>query len=363
MESSKLRVAITHGDTNGVGYELIFKTFAEPEMLELCTPIIYGSPKVAAYHRKALDIQASFSIVNSANDAKGDKVNILPTFDDEIKVDMGQATPESGLAALKALDRAMTDFREGSYDVLVTAPMSPRNINPDGYTFPGQTKYIETCLGEGKKAFNIFVYGDMRMAFMTFDEPFASVASLITKDNVVERIKQLHHSLQRDFRISNPRIAVLALNPTSHENEAPGREEQEAIVPAIEELSDQGIQAFGPYPADTYFSEHYDDHFDAVLAMYYDQGIIPLRTLSAEPGIVYTAGLPVVRTAPDVTPLYHEAGKNEMDASAMRHAIFAAIDIVRNREMFDEATANPLKKLYREKRDDSEKVRFAIPKK
>lgn len=361
-ENKKVRVAITQGDTNGIGYELIFKTFADPEMLELCTPIVYGSPKLAAYHRKALDMNAQFSIIQSAEDARPGRVNLLSTFDEEVKVDLGQPTGESGMAALMALDRAMSDYRDGLYDVLVTAPLDRGNIKPDGYPFPGHTRYIETCVGEGHKALPILLNEQVRLAFMTGDVALRRVTEAITKEAIVERCTLLRDTLVRDFRISNPRIAVLALNPGTNEDNQLGAEEKDIIVPAIDELADKGVEAFGPYAADDFFGLGYFAAFDAVLAMYHDQGMAPFKALSSHPGLIFTAGLPLVRTASDQTPDYEHAGKNAADESAFRHAVYLAIDVFRHRHDFDEAASNPLKKLYREKRDESDKVRFSVPK-
>lgn len=362
-ENKKIRVAITHGDTNGIGYELIFKTFADPEMLEICTPIIYGSPKVAAYHRKALDIKAQFSIIQKAEEAKEGRINLLAAIEDEVKVDLGEPTPESGDAALKALDRAMTDFREGLFDVLVTCPISRQNINIEGYPFPGNTRFIETCIGEGAKAFNILVNENFRMAFLTEDIALKDVAGTITKENIERKTEQFCNIIRRDFRISNPRLAILALNPNSNENGTFGKEEQEIITPAIQELAEKDIEVFGPYAADDFFGNGWFDDFDGILPMYHDQGMAPFKALSSEEGILYTANLPLVTTTIDESPRYDIAGKNEVDPSAFRHSIYLAIDIFRNRIGYDEPLANPLKKLYREKRDDSEKTRFTIPKK
>lgn len=359
MTNEKVRVAVTQGDTNGIGYELIFKTFADPDIFELCTPVVYGSPKAAAYHNKLLASQATFSIVSNAGEVKDNRLNILTTYDEETKIDIGQPTAESGLAALKALDRAMSDYRDNGYDVLVTTPISKSNTKADGFAFNGNAGYVETSLGEGNKTMPILCNENMKIASVAGDILMKDVPAAITKENIKEKAKMLHKSMRRDFRISNPRIAVLALNP----GKEPGKEEKEVILPAVNELADEGVEAFGPYPADEFFGNGYFNSFDAILAMYYDQGAIPFKTLSQDTGILYHAGLPVIFTEPDMTPCYDAAGKNITDAGALRNAVYMAIDIFRNRTEFDEASANPLKKLYHEKKDDSEKVRFAIPKK
>ncbi len=363
MDNKKIRVAITHGDTNGIGYELIFKTFAEPEMLEFCTPIVYGSPKVAAYYRKAMDLPAQFSIIQNAEDAEDGRINLLAAVDEEVKVDMGLPTPESGKAAVLALDRAMTDYRNGLYDVLVTAPMSNDNATIENYPFKGHREYIETCIGEGKKGLTILVGETMRIASVTEKAPMKDVVTNISKEGIIEKTSLFFQTIKRDFGISNPRIAVLSLNPKDNEDNSCGPEEKDIIIPAIDELTANGIQAFGPYAADEFFGKGYFSEFDGIMAMYHDQATTPFNSLNTDDGIIYTAGMPLIRTAADVTPNYAIAGCGDADEMSFRHAVYLAIDAFRNRSAHDEATANPLPKLYRERRDDSEKVRFSIPKK
>ena len=362
MEDKLVRVAITHGDTNGIGYEIILKTFADPEMFELCIPIVYGSPKVAAYHKKLLSMQTNFSIIDKAEDAKPGRLNIIATFDEEVKIDMGQPSKEAGEAALKALDRAMTDYRSELYDVLVTAPIKKNNIHSDLFNCPGHTEYIEHCVGEGNEALMILMNGQLRVALVTTHLPIKNVAQAISKEAIVKKATILANSLKRDFRISSPRIAVLALNPHAGDNGVIGTEENDIIIPAINELEENGIQAFGPYPADGFFGSGAYYNFDAVLAMYHDQGLAPFKALAVEEGINYTAGLPIIRTSPDHGTAYDIAGLGKADPMSFRHAIFTAIDIFRNRSYYDEPFANPLPKLFHEKRDEGEKARFAQPK-
>ncbi len=361
MEDRLLRVAITHGDTNGIGYEVILKTFAEPEILELCTPIVYGSPKVAAYHSKTLDIQTNFSIIDKVEDAKDGRVNLLTTFSEEIKVELGQPSKEAGEAALKALDQAMTGHRAGAYDVLVTAPINKSTIQSDQFDFCGHTEYIENCVGNGQKSLMILMSDRMRVALVTTHLPIKDVAKAITKEAIIEKARIFHNTLKRDFRISAPRIAVLALNPHSGDNGLLGKEEEEIIIPAIKELEAEGIQAFGPYAADGFFGSGTYDKFDGILAMYHDQGLAPFKALSGDAGVNYTAGLPIIRTSPAHGTAYDIAGKGVADENSFRQAIYTAIDICRCRRAYDDSHSNPLPKLYHEKRDDSEKSRFAIP--
>ena len=360
MENKKIKVAITHGDTNGVGYEVILKAFEDPQMLELCTPVIYGSPKVAAYHRNVLGLQTNFTIIEKAEDAKDGKLNLLTTFDEEVKIELGTPAKEAGEAALTALDRAMTDYRSGLYDVLVTAPINKKTIQSSLFHFHGHTEYIESCVGDGSKALMILMNDALKVALVTTHLPIKEVADAITKEAIMEKAVILNQSLKRDFGLTKPRIAVLALNPHAGDDGLLGKEENEIIVPAIKELEGKGVLVFGPYAADGFFGSGNYRHFDAVLAMYHDQGLAPFKTLAQENGVNYTAGLPIVRTSPDHGTAYDIAGKGVADAQSFREAIYTAIDIYRNRKRYDEAGAHPLPKLYHEKRDESEKVRFAV---
>ena len=337
MEERKIRVAITHGDTNGIGYEIILKAFEDSGMLELCTPIIYGNPKIASYHRNALHLETPFTNIKNAEDARPDKLNMLSAFDNEVKVEFGSSTPESAEAARKALQRAKEDLKNGLYDVLVQAPVVSSNT-PD----------------PNDKSLLIMFANDIRIALATNHLPLKDVATSITSDKLVEKCRLLHTSLKRDFRINNPRIAVLALNQQL------GAEEENIISPALKTIEDEGIQAYGPYTANEFFGNDLQHNFDGVLAMYDDQGNAPFKTLAHEYGVKMKAGFPFVITTPDQDPSFNIAGKGVADPTSLRHAIYAAIDIFRNRTNYDEPLANPLPKLYHEKREDSEKARFAV---
>ena len=360
-QEKKIRVAITQGDTNGVGYEIILKVLQDQAILELCTPIIYGSPKIAAYHKKMLNLETPFTIINNAEDARDNRVNLLSCHDDETKVELGQPSAEAGKAAFCALDRAMTDYRKGLYDVLVTAPINKSTIQNPGFKFHGHTEYIETSVGDGKKALMILMNDVLRVALVTTHLPIKDIAKAITKEAIIEKATIFHQSLRRDFRISCPRIAVLSLNPHAGDNGLLGAEEKDIIQPAIEQLSDSGIQAFGPYPADGFFGSGNYDYFDGVLAMYHDQGLAPFKTIALDNGVNYTAGLPIVRTSPDHGTAYDIAGQGKADENSLRQAIYTAIDVFRNRKNYDEPLKNPLPKLFHEKREDSNRARFVQP--
>ncbi len=359
MENNrKIRVGITHGDINGVGYEVILKTFSDPAMLELCTPIVYGSPKVAAYHRKGLDISTNFSIINSAEEAQEERLSILNCTDDELKVELTKPTKEAGKAALDALERALEDYQEGLIDVLVTAPINKHTIQSETFQFPGHTEYIEERVGEGKKALMILVKDDFRMALVTGHIPVKDIATTLTKELIQEKLAIFHYSLKQDFGIDNPRIAVFSLNPHAGDNGLIGTEESEIIRPAMEEMIAKGIQCFGPYPADGFMGSGNFCHFDGILAMYHDQGLAPFKALAMDEGVNYTAGLPIVRTSPAHGTAYDIAGQGLAEESSFRQAIYAAMDIYRNRLIEKEIHARPLRKQYYERRDDSDMLKL-----
>ena len=337
MEEKKIRVAITHGDTNGIGYEVILKAFEDPTMLELCTPIIYGSPKVASYHRKALSLETQFLIIDKAEDARDGRLNLLPTFDEEVKVELGTPTDESDAAARKAVARAKEDLQKGLYDVLVQAPMRS-SANP----------------GKEDKSLTMMVSDLVRIGLVTTHLPLKEVPKAVTVEKIVEKARIFFNSLKRDFRISNPRLAVLALNPQL------GTEEEQVIKPAIEELEKQGIHAFGPYVADNYFGDSMFYNFDGVLAMFDDQGLVPFKTLSIDGGVKLKAGINAICTTPDHGPEFEIAGKGIADPQSLRQAIYTAVDMFRYRERYDAPMAHPLPKLYHEKREDGDKARFAV---
>ena len=337
MEDKKIRVAITHGDTNGIGYEVILKAFEDPTMLEFCTPIIYGSSKVASYHRKAMELETQYNVISKAEDANPNRVNLLSTFDEEVKVEFGQPTAESAEAARKAMARAKEDLQKGLFDVLVTAPVQ---------SAPNPTRE--------DKALTVMCSDKVRIGLVTTHLPIKEVSQAITVEKIVDKGTIFHTSLRRDFRISSPRIAVLALNPQ------PGTEEEQIIKPAVETLEKNGIQAFGPYVADEFFGKDMYYDFDGVLAMYDDQGVVPFKTLSQEYGVKLKAGISAVVVTPDHGPAFDIAGKGEADPQSMLQAIYTAIDMFRHRAEYDAPLGNPLPKLYHEKREDGDKARFAI---
>ncbi len=361
MENKKIKVGITQGDINGVGYEVILKTFSNPAMLELCTPVIYGSPKVAAYHRKFFDLPVNFTIVNSASDAPANRLSIVNCTSDEIKVEFAKADVEAGKAALSALERAVEEYKAGLIDLIVTAPINKSTIQSESFSFPGHTEYIEERLGNGKKALMILMKDEFRMALVTGHIPVSEIASTLTKELIQEKLSIFNHSLKQDFGISAPRIALLSLNPHAGDAGLLGKEEEEIIIPVIQEMAAKGVLCYGPYSADGFMGSGRFTHFDGVLAMYHDQGLAPFKALAMDEGVNYTAGLPVVRTSPAHGTAYDIAGKGIASEDSFRQAVYAALDIFRNRQIEKAAAANPLRKQYYEKRDDSDKLKLDTP--
>lgn len=357
MEDKMIRVGITHGDINGIGYEVILKTFSDQRMTELCVPIIYGSSKVAAYHRKALDLPAvNINVVSRAEEAGLNRVNIIKCVEDDIKVELTQSTPVAGRAAYKALEAAVADLKSGAIDVLVTAPINKHNIQNAQFHFPGHTEYLEQTLGDGQKALMILMTDTLRVALVTGHIPVSQVPSQITVENIVTKLQVFNQSLKQDFTIIKPRIAVLALNPHAGDNGVIGNEETEIIKPAMEEAERLGVMSFGPFPADGFFGSKMYEDFDGVLAMYHDQGLAPFKALAMEEGVNYTAGLPFVRTSPAHGTAYNIAGQNLASESSFRQAVYTALDVYRSRQSYREATAHPLRKQYFDKGSDNVKL-------
>lgn len=351
-QSSKrpIRVAITHGDANGVGYELIFKTFAESDIFELCVPIVYGSAKIATYHRKAINSETNFRVIERAEDAEAGQLNLVNCFDQEILISLGRPSTEAGNAAFVALEAAVEDLKVGKVDVLLTAPVNKATIQSSEFNFQGHTEYLQSKLGG--ESLMVLTNEIMRVALVTTHLPIKDVAAAITPERVEAKIRQLYHVLRHDYLISAPRVAVFGLNPHNGDAGAIGCEDDEVIVPVIKKLQEEGLPVFGPYSADGFFGAGHFSKFDGILAMYHDQGLAPFKALSMEDGVNYTAGLQYVRTSPDHGVAYDIAGKGIASESSFRQALYAAIDIYRNREIDSAAHQNPLPKLYQDRRED-----------
>lgn len=329
---NKLKIGITHGDINGIGYEVILKTLDDNRITELCTPIIYGSPKVAAYHRKLTSTNVNLNLIGKAEDANETRINIINCCGDEVKVDLGKSTPIAGEASFIALERATQDLKEGKIDALLTAPINKNNIQSAQFNFPGHTEYLEQLFGNKGDALMILANDRIRIAVVTGHIPISQVASSLSIDKIVTKITQFNTSLRQDFGISKPRIAVLGLNPHAGDGGVIGSDEIAVIQPAIEQARQNGIVCFGPLPADGFFGATSYTAYDGILAMYHDQGLIPFKTMAMDNGVNFTAGLPVVRTSPDHGTAYDKAGKNQANANSMRQALYMAIDIVKQRK-------------------------------
>lgn len=328
---SNIKIGITQGDINGISYEVILKTLEDNRICELCTPIVYGSPKVAAYHRKMLNLNVNLNIINKAEDALEKKPNIINCCNDEIKVEVGTSTPQAGEAAFKALERATRDLKEGKIDVLVTAPINKNNIQSESFSFPGHTEYLESLFGEKGDALMVLANDSIRIAVVTGHVPICKVSESLTQEKILSKIKQFNKSLIEDFGIFKPRIAVLGLNPHAGDKGVIGKEEEEIIAPAIKQALDEGIICFGPLPADGFFGSNGQSHYDGILAMYHDQGLIPFKTIAMDNGVNFTAGLSVVRTSPDHGTAYDLAGQNMASENSFRQALYMAIDVYKNR--------------------------------
>ena len=347
MPENKFKIGITQGDTNGIGWEIILKALADPRMTELFTPVVYGSPKAAAYYRNTVaEIEAfSFNPVASAAEARRGKANLV-ACGETADIAPGKPTPEAGRAAVEALCAAMRDLKAGHLDALVTAPFDKETVQADDFRYTGHTEYLAAEL-EGE-AMMILCSDVLRVGLVTKHIPVSEIARSISKEKIVRDLATLRRSLVEDFGVVEPRIAVMALNPHAGDGGLVGREEEETIRPAIVEAFGQGILAFGPFAADGLFAGGGYAKYDGILAMYHDQGLAPFKTLSPD-GVNFTAGLAKVRTSPDHGTAYDIAGKDKADPQSMRNAIYAAIDIVRHRRARAEWTANPLQRAEREK--------------
>ncbi|MCK3683237.1 4-hydroxythreonine-4-phosphate dehydrogenase PdxA [Maribellus sp. YY47] len=339
-----IRIGITHGDINGIGYEVILKTLEDPRILEMCTPIVYGSPKVAAYHRKALNINdVSFNHIRNTKEVYPQKANIINCVDENIRVELGKSTAEAGMSSYQALERAVSDLQNGYIDALITAPINKDNIQNENFHFPGHTEYLAQKFNTEDYAM-LMVSETMKVGVVTTHIPISKVAQSLSKEAILSKIRIIAKSLQQDFAITKPRIAVFGLNPHAGDNGLLGSEEKDIIIPAIAQAKKEGIVALGPYPADGFFGSEDYRKFDAILAMYHDQGLIPFKLASFERGVNYTAGLPVIRTSPAHGTAYSLAGEDKASPESFRQALYLAIDIFKSREIYEEITRNPLRK-------------------
>ena len=339
--ANKLVVGITQGDGNGIGYEVIIKALADERMLELCTPVIYGSSKIFGFYKKQIHNieQINTNVITSAKDVHQKRVNIVNCLPENVFVEPGQSTPESAKAAMTSLQRAVEDIKEGYIDVLVTGPFNKRAMSAEGFGYTGHTEYLEKEFGVDEVAM-IMVCDNLKVGVVTGHIALKDVAAYITKENILKKLRLMDSSLKRDFGIDSPKIAVLGLNPHCGDGGLLGDEESKIILPAVQEAMEEGILAFGPYSPDGFFGLGNYRKYDAVLAMYHDQGLTPFKALAFEEGVNYTAGLPIVRTSPDHGTAYEMAGRDLADPRSMMSAIYTAIDIYSRREEYDDLVEN-----------------------
>ena len=336
MSDKPILVGITQGDINGIGYEVITKVLADSRMLEVCTPLVYGNSKVASYHRKLIKNCAdfTFNIVRQPNQVSLNKSNLINVTDGEIKIEIGESTEIAGKMAFAALKMATDHILGKNIDVLVTAPINKRNIHSDSFAFPGHTEYLAKACNTTNYLM-LMIADNLRIGTVTTHCALSEVSSLLNKDLIVKKLRVLNNSLKTDFVCTSPKIAVLSLNPHAGDNTMFGKEEKDSIIPAIESAFNQGIYAFGPYAADGFFASGQYTQFDAVLAMYHDQAMIPFKILSCNEGVNFTAGLPFVRTSPAHGTAYEIAGKDMASPDSFRKAIYAACDIYQNRMNYE----------------------------
>ncbi len=340
--SEKLKIGISIGDVNGIGLEVIIKALVDSHIYNYFTPIVYGHTKVASFHRRAINAgELNFNVISHASDAQPKKANMINCWEEDVKIELGEVTPSGGKYALLSLQRATADLISGDIDALVTAPINKDNIQSEEFTFAGHTEYLQQMAG-APESLMFLVSETLRVGVVTGHIPLGKVATAVTADKILAKLKLMDTSLQQDFWIRKPRIAVLGLNPHAGDNGLIGTEEKDVIIPAIEQARASDILAFGPYSADGFFASGTYMQFDAVLAMYHDQGLIPFKQIAFESGVNFTAGLNVVRTSPDHGTAYDIAGKNIASEISFREALFAAAHIVKHRRETAILNENPL---------------------
>lgn len=332
MTENKPVIGISLGDFNGVGPEVTLKALSDSKMLKMCTPVLYGSVKILSKYRKLLNLDEwTLHSVKTIDQIVHKKTNVISCWEENLEIQPGKVTPEAGFSAFTALKAATEDLKKGAIDAIVTAPINKHNIQSEEFPYPGHTEYFAHQFS-AEETVMLLVSGDLRVGVVTGHIPLSAVPAAITKERVISKVNALVKSLKSDFNIGKPRIAVLGLNPHAGEDGLLGNEEKDIIAPAIAELRHKGHLVYGPYPSDGFFGALQYKKYDAVLAMYHDQGLIPFKTLAFDDGVNYTAGLSVVRTSPDHGTAYNIAGKNQAKEASMRAAIFMACDIVRNRK-------------------------------
>ncbi len=341
-EIKKIKVGITHGDINGIGYEVIIKTLLDKRINDICIPIVYGSPKLSAYHRKSLNIENfSLNIIRSPENANPKRPNVINCVSDNTRIELGKSTKESGEAAFASLEAATKDLTEGKTDVLVTAPINKNSIQSEKFKFPGHTEYLQ--MKTNSEDVLMLMLGEyMKLGTVTGHIPVKDVANKITEELILKKLRILNETLLKDFSIRKGKIAVFGLNPHAGDGGVIGNEEKDIIIPAINKARDEGIMAIGPYAADGFFGARSYLKFDAVLSMYHDQGLAPFKAVEFENSVNYTAGLPIIRTSPGHGTAFEIAGKGLASPDSFRRALFTAVEIYKNRKRYEEMSKNPL---------------------
>ena len=341
-KSKKIRIGISVGDINGIGLEVIMKAFSDNRIFDLCTPVVYASVNYVIAYQKEIGMKNfSFNFVKPNSKIISNRANLINCWEENVELTLGKETSEGGIYALKSLSAAVDALKKGDVDVLVTAPVNKHNIQSDEFNFPGHTEYLVNKFN-GENALMFMVADSLRIGVVTGHIPIASVASSINKEKILKKIDQIERTLKSDFNIRKPKIAVLGLNPHSGDKGVIGKEDDAIILPAVEKAFDSGKLVYGPYSADSFFASDFFYQFDAVLAMYHDQGLIPFKNMSFNRGVNFTAGISVVRTSPDHGTAYDLAGKNEAKESSFREAVYLACNIYKNRLEFLKLNENPL---------------------
>lgn len=339
--SENIIVGISIGDLNGIGSEVVLKTFEDQRMLELCTPVVYANAKIISFIRKSLDINIHINGIDNINQLVPGKFNVLNVWKEGVNIDYGKEDENVGGYAVKSFKAATEALKANEIDVLVTSPINKSSVQSEGFSFPGHTDYLNQEL-EGD-ALMLMISGGLRVGLLTDHIPFNKVANEISIDSIKKKVNIIKDTLIKDFKINKPKIAVLGLNPHSGDNGVIGDEEVKIIAPAVKELINEGVMVFGPYSSDGFFGSNQHKKFDAVLAMYHDQGLIPFKTLSFGKGVNYTAGLEKIRTSPDHGTAFEIAGKGIADFESFKEAVYLSIDVYNNRNEYLGLTANPLK--------------------
>jgi 4-hydroxythreonine-4-phosphate dehydrogenase len=342
MSDQKIKIAISQGDVNGIGWEVILKTFSDPTLFEYCIPAVFSNMKTANFHRKALgNEEYPLFSVKPGEALQQRKINIVTIFEEELPLQPGKADPALGKYAVSSLHAATEAVLSGYCDVLLTAPLNKNIVHSDDFPFKGHTSYLEQKSGTGTSLM-LLCSSEMRVGLVTEHVAISQVAFRITTEGIMAKLKVFQQALKRDFGLTKPRIAVLGLNPHAGDGGTIGSEEQTLIIPAIQQMEKENLLIKGPYAADGFFGSGAWRSFDGILAMYHDQGLGPFKALSFSEGVNYTAGLPFVRTSPDHGTGFDIAGKNLANPASFRNALYFALDVFRKRKEFDQLTANPL---------------------